>query len=88
MVVQILYLDNGAVSLEFKAQDSEGLKAEVMRLWGSTITVDELGYASVTFGGETFLHTNDWDDPCLISQTAKGTEMLALLASNLTTADE
>jgi hypothetical protein len=84
MAVQILQLENGAVSLEFKVQDSARLKAEIERLWGSTTSVDEPAYANVSFGGETFLHTNEWDDPCLISRTAKGTEMLTLLASNLT----
>jgi hypothetical protein len=88
MPIHILYLEDGAASLEFKAQDLIGLKAEIERLWGSMISADELTYAKASFGGETFLHTNEWDDPCLISRTAKGTEMLTLLACNLAINDD
>lgn len=37
----------------------------------------------VSFGGETFTYQNEWDDPCLISSSNKGDELLRNIYTEL-----
>lgn len=39
-------------------------------------------YQRWTFGGETFLFENEWDEPCLIAQSAQGVVMLREIAES------
>ena len=40
-------------------------------------------YTVVTLGGERFLFGNEWDDPCLISETSEGDELLRAIHRSL-----
>ena len=64
------------LSLEFDTSDLEAVRAYV-RERHPDVTSKSAGIATVVvFGGEEFTFQNAWDDPCLISGSTQGDELL------------
>jgi len=83
MTISLLRLPDGACSLEFATEDIDRVRAALQRKYGTpdverypTLTVYKFPMASLTF-------QNEWDDPCLISSSEIGVEMLEHLAKEL-----
>ena len=70
-------------SLEFAPEDKAEVRAAIQELFGQPQITPEVVSSTVLFGGEDFIYQDEWDDPCLISSSARGKEMLALLAERL-----
>ena len=71
----LLELPSGMVSLEYAVAE----QAEVDRRLGAIAKVsvlDHITYALVQVGDESFVHMADWDEPCLIAQSARGNAIL------------
>ena len=64
------------LSLGFDTADIKAIRAYVRDRCADT-TTDPAGIATIVrFGGEEITFQNEWDDPCLISASEKGDEML------------
>jgi len=64
------------LSLEFETNDLEAIHQYISERFPD-MRSKAAGIATiVTFGGEDFTFQNDWDDPCLISGSTKGDELL------------
>lgn len=66
--------------------DPEGYKAVrnyIERAYPEMTTKTAGTYTRGRFGGAEFLHENEWDDPCLLSQTLAGDELLKGIAAQL-----
>ncbi|MDO9587979.1 MAG: hypothetical protein Q7J13_08580 [Brevundimonas sp.] len=83
MAISILNLSGGGVSLEFSSADARAVREAIRQRYGRMRRRWFVLSAEVTFGGERFLFQNEWNDPCLISRSAAGGEMLERLASDL-----
>jgi hypothetical protein len=73
----LLRLSNGHTSLEFASSDLSSVAAAIQKLFG--IPETDRSHAFLTayrFGGSSFVFQNEWDDPCLISGTDEGDEIL------------
>ncbi len=76
--MQLLNLHDGHLSLEFGQQDWPTLRSRMRRV-GDVSIRQEATHGIVSVNGVQFILLNDWDDPCLISASAKGDELLRLL---------
>ena len=76
-------LTGGGVSLEFDTADAPTVRKAIARRYGRMRRRWLVLAAEVTFGGESFVFQNEWNDPCLISRSAAGAEMLERIASDL-----
>ncbi|CAN5225174.1 hypothetical protein BH10PSE14_BH10PSE14_39250 [soil metagenome] len=75
MAVTLLHLAKH-LSLEFETSDLEAIRDHI-RLRHRDFKAEHAGIATIVrFGGEQFTFQNEWDDPCLISRSAKGDELL------------
>jgi hypothetical protein len=86
MAVTLLPLSDGHSSLEFEPSDIPSMASAVRDRYGE---VDKRHYAMSTkyrFGGCSFTFQNEWDDPCLISASAEGDEILRILHATLNSA--
>jgi len=83
-LVRLLPLSGGGASLEFDEADLPAVRAAIAELFGPMRRKWFALAAEVTFGGESFAFQNEWSDPCLISRSPRGAEMLATLAARLT----
>jgi hypothetical protein len=83
MVARLLDLPDDLCSLEFDKPDLDAVRAAIRKTWGEPKIVDYAMSASVEFGGQSFTYQNEWDDPCLISSTPAGREILEALADLL-----
>ena len=83
MAVSILNLTEGGVSLEFDSGDTKAVREAIRRRYGPLRRRWHVLSADVTFGGERFVFQNEWNDPCLISRSAAGAEMLERIAGDL-----
>ena len=64
------------LSLEFDTSDLEALRSYIRDCYPD-MSSRAAGIATVvTFGGEDFTFQNEWDDPCLISSSGKGDQLL------------
>ena len=64
------------LSLEFEVADFAAVRSYVQEHYAG-VTSKAAGIATVvTIEGEPFTFQNEWDDPCLISTSAKGDELL------------
>jgi hypothetical protein len=67
---------NGHLSLEFENSDLAAIRDHI-RARHPDVETEFAGIATIVrFGGEEFTFQNEWDDPCLISGSAKGDEFL------------
>jgi hypothetical protein len=70
------------LSLEFATSDLDGLRSYIRDRYPD-VSSKAAGIATVvSFGGESFTFQNEWDDPCLISRSAKGDELLRAIHSH------
>ena len=64
------------LSLEFDTSDLDAVRAHIRERHTDVTSIPAGIYSVVRFGGEEFTFQNEWDDPCLISASAKGDELL------------
>lgn len=83
MAISILNLSGGGVSLEFESRDAAAVRAAIRERYGKMRRRWFVLAAEVTFGGESFAFQNEWSDPCLISRSERGAEMLERIADDL-----
>ena len=72
MNVRILELNNGHVSLEFGEKDVSLVAMTATKLFGEVSHKPYIMAAEVYFGGAKFTYQDEWNDPCLISNTDLG----------------
>ena len=70
-------------SLEFAPEDRVDVWAAIQALFGESQIIPGVVSADVLFGGERFTYQDEWDDPCLISSSARGQAFLERLAERL-----
>jgi hypothetical protein len=64
------------LSLEFEPTDVDAVQSYIREQYPD-VRSKAAGIATIVkFGGEEFTFQNDWDDPCLISHSANGDELL------------
>ncbi|WP_176590068.1 hypothetical protein [Sphingobium sp. EM0848] len=83
MAISLLPLPKGNASLEFAPADLANVREAISALFGPVLSDVQPTYARLTFGGETFLFEQEWDEPCLIAQNEAGTLMLEQLLEHL-----
>ena len=67
------------LSLEFDTSDLDAMRSYIGERYAE-VSSKAAGIATIVmFGGEEFMFQNEWDDPCLISQSAKGDDLLRAL---------
>lgn len=81
MAVTLLTLADGHVSLEFETSDLPRVAAAIRSRFGGFAFRRDIASAECRFGGCSFTFENEWDDPCLISGSAEGDEVLRALAA-------
>ena len=70
------------LSLECDTSDLDALR-NFIRDHHPDLTSTAAGIAIVVrFGGEQFTFQNEWDDPCLISGSAKGDSLLRAISAH------
>lgn len=63
-------------SLEFDTSDLDAVRSYIRERY-EEVSSKTAGIATVvTFGGEDFTFQNEWDDPCLISHSVKGDDLI------------
>ena len=70
-------------SLEFAPEDKADVWAAIQELFGQPKITPEVFSASVLIDGEGLVYQDEWDDPCLISSSTRGKEILERLAERL-----
>lgn len=83
MAISIQHLPDGGASLEFDAGDVAAVRAAIAARYGKMHRRWFVLSAEVTFGGERFAFQKEWIDPCLISHSERGAEMLEQIADDL-----
>jgi hypothetical protein len=69
-------------SLEFDTSDRDAVRSYIRERYGE-VSSKAAGIATVvTFGGEDFTFQNEWDDPCLISHSVKGDDLLRAIQAH------
>lgn len=64
------------LSLEFDTSDLDAVRSYIRDRYAD-MSSKAAGVATVvTFGGEDFTFQNEWDDPCLISRSVRGDDLL------------
>lgn len=64
------------LSLEFDSSDIDAVRSHIRQRY-SDVRSEVAGIATVvTIEGEAFTFQNEWDDPCLISGSARGDALL------------
>lgn len=83
MTVSLLRCSLSTYSLEFAPEDKPIVKAAIEELFGAT-TITPVGIAAnIRLDGENFVYHDEWDHPCLITSSARGKDILELLAAML-----
>ncbi len=70
------------LSLEMDAAGLIAVKSYLERTFPDTTAAASATYSRIRFGGSEFLHENEWDDPCLLSQTPAGDSLLRSVAEH------
>jgi hypothetical protein len=86
MAVTLLLLSDGHSSLEFDPSDMPSVASAIRDHYGE---VDKRQYPMLVeyrFGGCSFTFQNEWDDPCLISASVEGDQILRILHATLNSA--
>jgi hypothetical protein len=86
MAVTLLSLSNGHYSLEFEPADLSAVASAIRNHYGVPDKRQYPTSAEYRFGGCSFTFQNEWDDPCLISGSAEGDDILKKLHNALETA--
>ena len=73
--MNLVELPTGRVSLEFRAAEFDALLGR-LRVFGKVSRDAMPSYDLLSVGGEQFILMNDWDEPCLISRTQPGDDLL------------
>lgn len=81
--MKLLELQTGMVSLEFAPTEREALMA-ALKKHGPVKRLSMATFDRISVGGEHFISENEWDEPCLISTTPKGADLLRRLVSSHT----
>ncbi len=72
-------------SLEFNATDTDAVRECIRTLYGK-VSSEAAGITTVvTFAGEDFTFQDEWDEPCLISHSAKGDDLLRAIQTHFRT---
>jgi hypothetical protein len=79
MAMTLLALSTGHYSLEFEPSDLPGVRSVIRQLYGRPETRRNPVLTELRFGGCSFTFQNEWDDPCLISGSSEGDEILRAL---------
>jgi hypothetical protein len=78
--MKLITLDDGHLSLEFSPENWSLVKARlggVMRHRLQNVTLEQNPtHAIVSVSGVRLILLNDWDEPCLISMSARGDRVL------------
>lgn len=83
MAVTLLSLSNGHYSLEFEPADLPAVASAIRDHYGVPDKRQYPTSAEYRFGGCSFTFQNEWDDPCLISGSAEGDDILKKLHNAL-----
>lgn len=81
MAITLLPLSDGHVSLEFATSDLDLIGSAIRREYGVPVVKRHVMSAEYRFGGASFTFQNEWDDPCLISGSDEGDQILRHLAA-------
>jgi hypothetical protein len=76
------------LSLEFETSDIDAVQACIRRQHSGWNVRCAGVYDTIRFGGEAFTYQNEWDDPCLLSSSAQGDEILRRLHVELAEASQ
>jgi hypothetical protein len=71
------------VSLEFDPEDQAAVKHAIREIFGEPRVTPGVIASNVRIDGEDFTYQNEWDDPCLITRTDRGAEILQAVADKL-----
>jgi hypothetical protein len=83
MMPYLLRLSCGRLSLEFQDADRRALIAAIRDRFGRP-EIEVSPVASVCrFGGASFTFYDQWDEPCLIADSAQGDRLLEALLNDL-----
>lgn len=85
MSISLLELANGRVSLEFEESDFSVIVKTIRDIHGVPNKTLKATYTEYQFEGSRFLFQNEWEEPCLISTSAKGDAILRFLAEQIET---
>lgn len=78
--MNLLELEGGNVSLEYRPAEAKALTAALRR--AGRIRVQKAAtHDIVSLNGMSFIAVNEWDDPCLISHSPAGAAFLRALAA-------
>jgi hypothetical protein len=85
MAVTLLPLSDGHYSLEFEPSDLPLVASVIRDRYGVPEKEHHPTCVEYRFGGCSFVFQNEWDDPCLISGSAQGDDILKALYEILST---
>ena len=78
--MKLLELRKGVVSLEFLPSERDKLVRRLER-FGTVKRRTQASYDMISVGTVQFIHQDEWDEPCLISTSAEGSDLLRALVS-------
>lgn len=78
--MQVLELSTGNVSLEFEP-DETGEVFRRLESFGKLKRTKHVVHDLIRLGDLEFVHYFEWDDPCLIANSSKGSAVLRTLAA-------
>jgi hypothetical protein len=71
------------LSLEFETGDLDAVRTHIRERYADWETRPAGIATIVRFGGEEFTLQNEWDDPCMISSSVRGDELLGVIHAAL-----
>jgi hypothetical protein len=83
MAITLLRLPTGHCSLEFASSDLPFVASAIRARYGAPVVRRYPACADHRFGGCSFTFQNEWDDPCLISESDAGDAILRELCDAL-----
>jgi hypothetical protein len=81
--MKLLKLPEGMVSLEFLPSERDELMRR-LRHFGTVKRQPQASYDRISVGAVQLIHEDEWDEPCLISTSAAGADLLREVASKST----
>jgi hypothetical protein len=83
----LLKLSCGRLSLEFQDEDRRALTAAIRERFGQPDIEVFPGASICRFGGASFTFYDQWGEPCLISGSERGDDLLRILVGDLAPAE-